>query len=119
MPLGTAAGPILLLGHTLQVPSLLSACRVRRTVTGRPRSSPILLVADLLHPIHASAVDHVRDGDMAHAVSRGGSMPMLHARRRPDDVTWLHLQLLAAPFLHPSCPGRDDQDLASRMGMPG
>ncbi len=83
-----------------------------------PSLPSVLVVGDVFHPVDVLAADHVADRDVAHAVARGRSVPMLHAGRGLDNVPWLDLSLLAAFFLHPSGPGCDDQVLAGRMGMP-
>src|SRR3954471_1013061 len=83
-----------------------------------PTSAAILFVGDLLHPVHVLAADHVGDRDMAHGIGRCGSVPVLHTRRRPNDITRLDLPLLVALFLNPARSGCDDQNLASGMGVP-
>src|SRR5215203_609251 len=79
----------------------------------------VLVVGDVFQPISVLAVDHVRDRDVAHAVGRCRSMPMLHTRRGPDDIAWLNLSLLPSLLLHPPCPGSDNQVLTARMRVPG
>ena len=48
-----------------------------------------------------------------------GPMPVLHARRDPDDVSRPDLVDGAAPLLHAADARGHDQDLAERMGVPG
>lgn len=55
------------------------------------RSLAVLLVADLLHPIHGLAVELFLDGDMSHRSRRGRAVPVLLAGREPDDVARANL----------------------------
>lgn len=45
-------------------------------------------------------------------------MPVLFARRKPDDVAWVNFLDTSAPDLHPAAAGCDDQGLAQGMGVP-
>src|SRR5438132_10760165 len=47
----------------------------------------VVQVADLFQPIDISAVEHICDRDMAHAIRCGSAMPVLHVRRDPDNIT--------------------------------
>src|SRR5262245_37410039 len=78
----------------------------------------VLVVADLLQPLAIPAVQRFRDGDVSHGRGRLGAMPVLLARRRPDDVTGPDLLDGPAPALHPAAAGGDDQRLTQWMGMP-
>src|SRR6266446_4164918 len=99
---------------------IFMAFAIREAVALRRRSSfAILFVADLFHPVDIPAVNEFLNGDMTHSVGRGGAVPMLHTRRRPDHITRPYLPLVAIPFLHPTHARCDDQDLAGRMSMPG
>src|SRR5208337_2412517 len=83
------------------------------------RSTPVLFVADLLHPVDGLAVERLLNGDVGHCGGRGGAVPVLLARRNPDDVARPDLFDGTAPALRPSEAECDDQDLAERMRMPG
>ena len=65
--------------------------------TGRGRDDParcaragtsarVLVVADLFEPVDRSAVLLLLDGDVCHRGRRRGAVPVLLARREPDDV---------------------------------
>src|SRR3954451_8387146 len=82
------------------------------------RSPRVLFVGDLLHPVDVLAVDNLGNGEMAHAGFVSGAMPVLYARRDPNDVSGLDLALRLIPFLHPAGSERDDQHLPRWMGMP-
>src|SRR3954452_25056475 len=56
---------------------------------------------------------------MAHGAGRGGAVPVLHARGKPDDVARPDLLDRATLVLHPAAAGSHDQGLAERMGVPG
>ena len=45
-------------------------------------------------------------------------MPMLHARRKPDDIAGMDLLNRATLALRPTTTGGDNQGLAERVGMP-
>src|SRR5258708_4854575 len=54
---------------------------------GTPSCLPsVLLVAGLFHPVDHLAIDMLLDRDMGHGRRRRRTMPVLHARRKPDDV---------------------------------
>src|SRR5437667_9960995 len=78
----------------------------------------VLLVGDLLHPVDNLAVELLLDGDMRHG--RGGrcAMPMLLARRAPDDVARSDHADGPAPALDQPAARRDDQGLTQRMRVP-
>src|SRR5579859_5346777 len=82
------------------------------------RSVPVLLVAHLLHPIGGSAVELLVDGDMRHAGGGGCAMPVLLARRNPDNVARMDLFAGATPPLRPAAAGRHDERLAERVRVP-
>src|SRR6267378_4767041 len=52
------------------------------------RSRLILLIANLLHPVHRLAVQRFLNGDMRHRRPRGGAVPMFLTRGKPDHVAW-------------------------------
>src|SRR3989442_13865399 len=78
----------------------------------------VLLVADLLQPVHDLAIELFLDGDMGHGGSKHGAMPMLFARRAPDNVAPLKNLDRTAPALHQAAPRRHEQRLTQRVGMP-
>ena len=56
---------------------------------------------------------------MGHGGGRRGTVPMLFARREPDDVAGPDLLDRAALALRPAAARGDDEGLAERMGVPG
>src|SRR5271156_5589234 len=75
-------------------------------------SPAVLLVANLLHPIDVLAVELFLDCDMAHGRGRRSAVPVLFARRKPDDVARTDFLDRATVALHPTATGRDNQRLA-------
>lgn len=65
-------------------------------------SLAILLVADLFHPIDNSAVQPFLNCDVRHRLSRRRAMPVLFARRKPDDIARPDFLDGTAPALHAS-----------------
>ena len=65
------------------------------------------------------AVELFLDGDVGHGRGRRGAVPVLLARREPDDIAGPDLLDRAALALDPAAAGRDDQRLAERMRVPG
>src|SRR5947208_11405873 len=47
----------------------------------------VLLVGDLLHPVHGLVVELLVNGDVGQRGRRRGAVPMLFTRRDPDHVT--------------------------------
>src|ERR1700733_1369092 len=82
-------------------------------------AQPVLLVADLLHPLDRLAVERLLDGDVGHGGGGGGAMPMLLAGCEDHDVAGTNLLDRAAFALRPAAPCSDDEDLTERVGMPG
>src|ERR1700683_245094 len=82
-------------------------------------SRPVLFAADLFHPIDGASVQRLLDGDMRHRGRRRRTVPMLLTGRKPDNIARPDFLPRAAPTLHPSEPGGDNQRLAERMRMPG
>ncbi len=82
-------------------------------------SPPVLLVGDLLQPVHGLAVELLVNGDVRHPVRCGGPVPMLLARRNPHHVARPDLLPRPAPALGPAAAGDHDQGLAQRVGVPG
>ena len=83
------------------------------------RSSSVLLVADLLHPVDSLAVKLFHDSDMGHRRSRRCAVPVLDAGRTPDHVAGPDFLFGLAPALRPAAPRGDDQRLPKGMRMPG
>src|SRR2546430_6264906 len=78
----------------------------------------VLFVADLLHPVDDLAVEVFLDCDVSHGGGRRRAMPVLLARRAPDDVARSNHSDWTTPALHEPAAGRDDQGLTPRMGGP-
>src|SRR5207244_10513066 len=78
----------------------------------------VLFVADLLHPVDDLAVEVFLDRDVGHGGGRRRAMPVLLARRAPDDVARSNHFDRTTPALHEPAAGRDDQGLTQRMGVP-
>src|SRR5215475_15770273 len=83
------------------------------------RRDGILLVADLLHPLHVLAVECLVESDMHHAGVGRGAVPVLLARRDPHGVAGADFLYRSAPGLHPATAHEDVQRLAERVGVPG
>src|SRR3954452_22831239 len=97
----------------------MNAPKPRHSWTGSG-IGPVLLVPDVLHPLHGLAVELFLDGDVAHARGGRGAVPVLLAGWEPDYVTGPDLLDRPALALLPAKAGRDDQGLAEeRMGVPG
>src|SRR6266550_1295477 len=73
----------------------------------------VLFVADLLHPVDDLAVEVFLDCDVSHGGGRRRAMPVLLARRAPDDVARSNHFDRTTPALHEPVAGRDDQGLTS------
>ena len=82
------------------------------------RSLAVLFVADLFHPIDSLAVERFLDGDVRHGRGWRGAVPMLFARRKPDNIAGTNLLDRAALALGAAATGDDNQSLTERMGMP-
>src|SRR4051794_3598722 len=80
--------------------------------------SSVLLVADVFQPIDRLAVELLLHGDVRHRRGWRGAMPVLFAGGEPHDVAGANLFNGSAPALDAAGPGRHDQRLAERMGMP-
>src|SRR5262245_22529067 len=102
-------------------PRSCSSSLIQPTADGDPRQvmlSPILVVADLLHPFHGLAVETFLHGDVRHGGRRRGAVPMFFARRDPDHVTRPNLLDRPAQPLRAAAAGQHDQRLAERMRVP-
>jgi hypothetical protein len=56
-------------------------------------------------------------GDVGHAFDGRRSVPVFHARRRPDHVAGAYFLLRAAPLLHPSGAGPFVWLVKGKMGL--
>jgi hypothetical protein len=101
-----------------------------RTSTGRcsqdcqragdtPRSGVVLRVADVFHPVDDLAVERFRNRDVRHRCGRRRAVPVLLARREPNDIARLDLLDWPALALREAAAGRHDQRLSERMRVPG
>src|SRR5947199_10634202 len=78
----------------------------------------VLFAPDLLHPGAGLAAEVFLDCDVSHGGGRRRAMPVLLARRAPDDVARSNHFDRTTPALHEPAAGRDDQGLTQRMGVP-
>src|SRR5205085_1051462 len=81
--------------------------------------SSVLLVGDVLEPIHGLAIELLLHGDVRHRDSWRRAVPVLFTRGEPHDVTGANLFDGSAPALDAAGPGCHDQRLTERMGVPG
>src|SRR4051794_30801079 len=81
-------------------------------------SAAILLVGDVLHPVHYLPILLFLDGDVRHGSGRSSAVPVLLVRREPDDVPGTDLFDGAAFALRPTAARGDDERLAKWMGVP-
>ncbi|MNL03873.1 hypothetical protein D3C87_1244210 [compost metagenome] len=79
----------------------------------------VLIIGDLLQPIHTLAVDRAGHGQVSHGARGCGTVPMIDARRADDHVARMDFLYRPAPFLGQADTGDHHQTLACRMGMPG
>ena len=84
-----------------------------------PRSSAVLRVADVFQPVDDFAVERFRNRNVRHRCCRRRAVPVLLARREPDDVARPYLLDRSALTLREAAAGRHDQCLAQRMRLPG
>src|SRR3984885_5119118 len=73
------------------------------------RSALVLLVADLLHPLHRLAVERLLDSDVGHGGGWGGAMPMLLARREAHDIAGANFLDRPALALRPAAARGDHE----------
>src|SRR5438874_8927286 len=87
----------------------------RSSICPPPRLLAVLLVSNLLHPVDGFAVELLLDGDVRHG--RGGRrpVPMLYARRKPNDIAGPDFLSWPAPGLRPAATGRHYQRLTERV----
>ena len=76
------------------------------------RYCPYCSSRDLLQPVDGFAVEPLLNGDVRHRGGRRRAVPVLFARREPDDVAGANLLDRAAPSLRQSAAGGDDERLA-------
>jgi len=80
---------------------------------------PVLLVADVFHPVDDLAILLFPNGDVRHGCGGCGSVPVLLAGGEPDHIAGADLLDGAAFALGPAKTGGYDQRLAERMRVPG
>ncbi len=95
-----------------------AAIQARNEVESRPSSGRVLFVTDLFHPVNRFAVELFLNGDMGHRRSWSGAVPMLLARRNPDDVPRPNFLDRASPGPCPATTNLHNQSLAQRVGVP-
>src|SRR4051812_22046189 len=78
----------------------------------------ILLVRHLLKPLDHPAVEPLLNRDVRHRRRLRRAMPVLLARRKPDDVAGTDLFDRASPSLREAAAGGDDERLPERMRVP-
>src|SRR4051812_12772425 len=81
-------------------------------------SGAILLIADLLHPLHRLPLQLLLNGNMRHRRRGGRAVPVLLARREPDHVAGPDFLARPALALRPAAARRHDQRLAQRVRVP-
>src|ERR1700754_2683801 len=86
------------------------------TFLSSQNSLPVLLVRDLLHPVDILAVQGFRDRYVRHRRRGRRAVPVLFARRKPNNIARADFFDGSAFGLHPAEAGGDDQGLAERMG---
>src|SRR5437879_10922401 len=67
-------------------PNLLVSLATHGTSLAPLSSGPVLLVADLFHPVHRLAIELFLNGDVRHGGGWRGTVPMLLTRWDPDPV---------------------------------
>src|SRR5438093_11371767 len=82
------------------------------------RCSPVLFIADVLHPLDDFSVERFLNGDMRHRAARRSAVPMRLVRRKPNDITGPDFLDRSAFALRPAKAGSDDQRLTQGMRMP-
>src|SRR5947208_823735 len=91
---------------------------LRRTVSGTA-SLAVLFISNVLHPVDHLTIGRLLDSDVRHGRGRCRPVPVLLARREPDDISRMHLLDRPPLTLDPAAAGRDEERLAQRVGMPG
>jgi hypothetical protein len=76
-------------------------------INSQPSTLPIFFVTDVLQPLHDFAVQLFLNGDVRHRDRRGGAVPMLLVRRKPDYIAGAgFLQLVHPHAAQSSTPER-------------
>ena len=78
----------------------------------------VLLVGYMLHPFDDFAVELFLDGDVCDRRGGGGTMPVLFAGGKPDDIAWMDVLDRTAFELNPTRSSRNDERLTEWMGVP-
>src|SRR3954467_8879935 len=81
-------------------------------------SPAVLLVGNVLHPVHGLAVALLLNGDVTHPRAGRGPVPVLLAGRKPGHVTRPEFLNRPALALSPSNARGDDQRLAKGVRVP-
>jgi len=87
-------------------------------VPERVRLLPVLLDADLFHPVNDLAVELFLYGDVRHGRGWRSAVPVLLAGREPDNITMPDLLDRTAFALSPAEARGHDERLPKRMRMP-
>jgi hypothetical protein len=82
-------------------------------------SGAVLRVADVFQPIDHLAVKRFRNRNVRHRCGRRRAVPVLLARREPDDVAGPDLLDRAALMLREPAAGCHNQCLPQGMRVPG
>src|ERR1700690_3637712 len=77
--------------------------------SGKPRTRLVLFVAHFFHPFHGLPVEVLLDGNVRHGRGRCGAVPMLFARREPDDVARPDFRDRFSPALRPTAASGHDK----------
>src|SRR4051812_31466712 len=97
--------------------SIQPLCRGRWPVRLGPRPArtcAVLLIADVLQPVHQLPIQRLLNCDMRQGRFWRGAMPMLLSGREPDNVAGMNFFDRAALALHPAAAARHDQSLTER-----
>ena len=81
-------------------------------------SLSILFVRDVLHPFYRRAVQFLLDRYMTHGRRCRSAVPVLFARRKPDDIAGADFLNRAAVSLNPAKAGAKEKGLSQRMRVP-
>src|SRR3954471_5574580 len=81
-------------------------------------STTVLLVRDLLHPIHGLAVELFLNRNVRHRGAGRCAVPMLLTRPEPHDVARMNFLNRPAVALRPAAAADDDQRLSQWVRVP-
>jgi FtsX-like permease family len=84
----------------------------------RVLATKVFVIAHLFHPVHGFAFELFCNGDMRHGGGWGRAVPVLLARRAPDNVTRPNLFDRTTPALYKTATSGDDENLTARMRVP-